>query len=184
MLVLLLFASIADPLADRLAPALPEDDSGGEDFAQGLAGSREGPLTTFSNELEGPGTETVPLNGPPEQTNNKSEDTRKRKRRQGSTGNSTRRKGDNMLQHYMGAHHQLLVVLILRLRRHIACEDAFPCPLDYSVMAEMMFAEEVQRPTNRNGMRLKSIRWFSVDSDRTTRRRAGAVHCRDQVSGE
>lgn len=160
MLVLLLFVSIADPLADRLAPALPEDDSGSEDFAQGLAGSREGPLATFSNELEGPSTETVPLNGSLEQTNNNSEDTRKRnlKRRQGSTGNSTRRKGDNTLQHYTGAHHQLLVVLILRLRRHIACEDAFPCPLDYSVMAEMMFAEEVRRPANRNGMRLRSIR--------------------------
>ena len=55
MLVLLLFASIlADPLADQLAPAkynntavLPEDDPGSEDFAQGLAGSREGPVTIF-----------------------------------------------------------------------------------------------------------------------------------------
>ena len=73
----------------------------------------------------------------------------KRKRRQAS---SAQQKGDNTLQHYTGALHQLLVVLVLRLRRQITCEDAFPCPLDFGVMTEMMFSEEARRLANKEGM--------------------------------
>lgn len=73
----------------------------------------------------------------------------KRKRRQAAT---TRQKGDNTLQFYTGNLHQVLVVLVLRLRRQIACEDAFPCPLDFGVMTELMFTEEVRRPANKEGM--------------------------------
>lgn len=73
----------------------------------------------------------------------------KRKRRQAAT---PQRKGDNTLQFYTGALHQVLVVLVLRLRRQIACEDAFPCPLDFGVMTELMFTEEVRRPANKEGM--------------------------------
>lgn len=73
----------------------------------------------------------------------------KRKRRQAATA---RQKGDNTLQFYTGNLHQVLVVLVLRLRRQIACEDAFPCPLDFGVMTELMFTEEVRRPANKEGM--------------------------------
>lgn len=73
----------------------------------------------------------------------------KRKRRQAATA---RQKGDNTLQFYTGNLHQVLVVLVLRLWRQIACEDAFPCPLDFGVMTELMFTEEVRRPANKEGM--------------------------------
>lgn len=72
----------------------------------------------------------------------------KRKRRQAGT---TRQKGDNTLQFYTGTVHQILVVLILRLRRQIACEDAFPCPLDFGVTTELMFTEEARSLANENG---------------------------------
>ena len=99
----------------------PEDMLGGE--------GQDG--TTDQRVAEDAHTEGTP---PSEQTKGPV----KRKRRQAS---SARQKGDNTLQHYTGALHQMLVVLVLRLRRYIACEDAFPCPLDFGVMTEMIVTD-------------------------------------------
>ena len=145
----------------------PEDMLGGE--------GQDG--TTDQRVAEDAHTEGTP---PSEQTKGPV----KRKRRQAS---SARQKGDNTLQHYTGALHQVLVVLVLRLRRQIACEDAFPCPLDFGVTTELMFAEEVQRPANKEGMQEElniCLVRFAADNSHNRSGWAGSLHCGDKISRE
>ena len=119
---------------------LVEDERDSENEAQNVRVERTGSVAAAFEQTKGPV---------------------KRKRRQAST---TRQKGDDTLQFYTGVVHQVLVVLILRLRRQIACEDAFPCSLDFGVTTELIFTEEARSLANGDGeshLNISSQRWPS-----------------------